>query len=155
LSLPNIYLDACRLTVHYVCAILCTIEMTPKMTFTLLCTGCYARYTVLYVRSRRFYISKRKLSRVGLNGSSHKFREASPATRNHAAQNGTQPRCPPYLFCLPVSTNAYLSCRKTLCCLCVSILVHCGGRRHVGRFFVAFFRFPCFTRRIFIPCRLS
>ena len=43
-------------------------EMTPKMTFTLLCTGCYARSTAVYVRSRRFYISKRKLSRVVWTG---------------------------------------------------------------------------------------
>ena len=72
------------------------------MTFTTLCTGCYARCTAANVRSRRFYMSKRKLSRVGLNGFSHKFDEAHPATRNHAAKNGTQPRCPPYPFRLPV-----------------------------------------------------
>ena len=59
----RLYLEACRLTVHYVFALLCTIEMTPKMTFTPLCTGCDAGSTAAYVRSRRFYISKRKLSR--------------------------------------------------------------------------------------------
>jgi hypothetical protein len=122
-------------------------------------------YFIMYWLLRSFYCCVREITQIlhkqakvvawSLNRSSHKFDEAHLATRNHAAQNGTQLRCPPYPFCLPVSTNAYLSCRKILCCLCVAILVHYGGRRHVGRFFVAQFRFPCFTRRIFIPCRLS
>ena len=66
--LRNLYLDACRVTVHYVCAILCTTIMTPKMTFTSLCTGWYAGSTAPYVRWRRFYISKRKLSRGAWTG---------------------------------------------------------------------------------------
>ena len=53
---------------HYVCAILYTIAMTPKMTFTPFCTGCYARCTAVYVRSHRFYISKGKLSRGAWTG---------------------------------------------------------------------------------------
>ena len=39
-----------------------------------------------------------KVVAVGLNCSAHKFNEASLVTQNHAAQNGTQPRCPSYLF---------------------------------------------------------
>ena len=47
--------------------------------------------------------------------------------------------CPPYPFCLPSSTNAtWISC-DILCCLSVVICVYSGRRRHVGRFFVAFF----------------
>jgi hypothetical protein len=61
--LRNLYLHACRVSVHYVCAILCTIKMTPKVTFTSLCTGWYAHSTAAYVKSRRFYMSKRKLLR--------------------------------------------------------------------------------------------
>ena len=66
--LRNLYLDACRVTVHYVCAILCTIKMTPKMTFTSLYTGWYGHSTAAYVKSRRFYMSKRKLSRGAWTG---------------------------------------------------------------------------------------
>ena len=105
--LRNLYLDACRVTLHYVCAILCTIKMTPKMTFTSLCTGWYARSTAAYVRSRRFYMSKRKLSRG-----------AWPGRRINWTKRTTQPKITPPKMAPNHAVLLTLS-------VCVNELMHC------------------------------
>ena len=134
----NVYLDACRVTVHYVCAILCTtMEFWNDPQNDL--------YFFMYWLLRSFYRWLREITQIlhkqaevvawSLNEASHKIHEAHLATRIHAAQNGNQPRCPPYPFlfafmnqcitdtCCAVSVLWFVSIME-VCAMSVALLSH-------------------------------